>query len=304
MNSTTSENVQSVVKVKSLAEKAILLSINVGVFSVNKKDKKQSQETANNVGGSTDYIRVNKSLLRNKATAAVLSFSQKMRLEFYSKTAAWGSDGFRIVKIGNYTKVKSELEENIRKFNDLVNDACAEYQNIIDFNFQDERAALGNMFNRADYPSISAFRSAFYAKVNVEPVKTDDFRSGTLSNEDIAEINNSINERINDAIKNSEMDVLTRVNEKLQHLSSRLLDSDSKFHTSNVTNVCEIIREMKELNINDNPKISEALEKVESQICGLDAENIRESNSARNNALDKTKDAISTISAAMEDFTF
>jgi hypothetical protein len=298
------ENNNPTVKVKSLAEKAILVSINIGTFSVNKKDKKQSQETANNVGGSTDYIRVNKSLLRNKATAAVVSFSQKMRLDFYSKTAAWGNDGNRIIKISNYAKVKSELEDNVRKFYDLVNQACDEYQSIIDNDFYVERKSLGVMFNRADYPSINSFKESFYAKVNVAPVQDNDFRCNALSNEEIEEINKSIEDNINSAVKNAEMDVLNRVNDKLNHLVNRLQDFDSKFHTSNVSNVCEIIREVRELNINDNKKISDTLDSIEKNICGMDAENIRESDAGRADAIIKTKAAIEKISSVMDDFAF
>lgn len=297
-------NIKPAVKVKNLAEKAILLSINIGTFSVNKKDKKRSKEVADTYGGSEAYIRLNKSLLRNKATAEVISFSQKMRLDFYSKTAAWGNDGFRIVKIANYAKIKSELEDNIRKFYDLVNEACNEYQTIINNDFIEERKALGQMFNRADYPSLHAFKSSFYAKINVEPVQQNDFRCNNLSEEEILEINKSIEENIQNAVKNAEMDVLNRVNEKLQHLSQRLMDFDTKFHTSNVTNVCDIIKEVRELNINDNAAITEVLNEVESKICGMDAENIRESGMARADAVIKTKAAIEKISATMEDFSF
>lgn len=297
-------NITPAIKIKNLAERAILVSINIGTFSVNKKDKKQSEVTASNVGGSVDYIRVNKSLLRNKATAAVVSFSQKMRLEFYSKTAAWGNDGNRIIKIANYAKVKSELEDNVRKFYDLVELAAAEYKAIIDNDFCDERKALGNMFNRMDYPSLQIFKSAFYAKVNVAPVQSNDFRCNALSNEEILEINKSIEENIQSAIKNAEMDVLTRVSEKLNHLVDRLQDFDTKFHSSNVTNVCDMIKEVRELNIDDNQKISDALDMIQSKICGLDGENIRESVNARTEALIKTKAAISKISETMEDFSF
>lgn len=298
------DTVTPVVKVKTLAERAILVGINIGTFSVNKKDKKQSSETAADVGGSAEYIRVNKSLLKNKATAAVLSFSQKMRLDFYAKTAPWSTDGFRIVKIANYAKIKSELEDNVRKFFDLVNDACVEYQEIIDGDFQFERKSLGTMFSRGDYPSISAFRSSFYARVNVKPVENSDFRTGNLSNEEIVEINNSIQERINDAIKGAEMDVLNRINEKLSHLSSRLADSEKNFHTSNITNLCETLQEAKELNINDNEKLTEVISIIESKLCGLNAEEIRESGTARFDAMEKTKSAIAAISATMEDFSF
>jgi len=304
VKSSTDNNAQPIVKVKNLTERAILIGINIGVFSVNKKDKKQSVETASDVGGSTDFIRVNKSLLKNKGTAAVLSFSQKMRLDLAAKSLPWGSDGFRVVKISNYQKVKLEMEDSIRKFYSLVDDAVAEYTEIVNNDFVEERKALGSMFSRPDYPSPQSFKSAFYARVNVKPVESSDFRTGKLSDEDIAEINNSIQERINDAIKGAEMDVLNRINEKLIHLSSRLVDTESKFHTSNVTNLCEVLKEAKELNINDNEKISEVISVIENKICNLDAESIRDSKSSRNNAMAKTVEAIKEISEAMADFSF
>jgi hypothetical protein len=292
------------IKIKDLTQKAILVSINIGTFSTTKKDKKQSAETASNVGGSTDYIRVNKSLLKNKGTAAVLSFAQKMRLDFYSKTAPWGSDGFRIIKIANYAKIKSELEESKRKFYELVDIAAEEYKDIVNGGFVEEKRSLGSMFNPLDYPSVANFKACFYSKINVEPVKSSDFRSSSLSNEEIAEINVSINERIESSVKTAEFDILSRISDKLNHLSSRLTDFDSKFHTSNVTNVCDTIKEVRELNINDNEGINKILDSIQDKICGMSGESIRDNNLSRANAIIKTKEAISEISTSMADFSF
>lgn len=292
------------VKIKDLTEKAILISINIGVFSTNKKDKRQSAETASNVGGSTDYIRVNKSLLKNKATASVLSFAQKMRLDFYSKTVPWGNDGFRIIKIANYAKVKSELEESKRKFYEMVDEAVEEYRNIVNGDFVEERKSLGSMFNHFDYPSVENFKASFYSKINVDRVQSSDFRSSSLSNEEIVEINELIEGKINDSIKTAEFDILSRISEKLNHLSSRLLETDSKFHSSNITNVCATIKEVRELNINDSEEIYKVLDSVEEKLCGIDGEAVRLSPKIREYTLGKTKEAIKEISSSMADFSF
>lgn len=300
-----SENIPSVVKVKSLAEKAILMSISIGVFSTSKKDKKKTNEIAATEGSNVEFARVVKSLLRNKATQEVSSFAQKARNEFKSVTLPWGDEeGLRITKIGSYQKTKAQIEESRRKFYELVDVATEEYRKIVENDFAFERQSLKGMFNRADYPSVHNFRASFYFDINVKPVENSDFRTNFLSDEEIAEINNSVLERISEAVKSAERDILNRVGEKLNHLYSRLGDKDKAFHSSNVTNVCEIIQEMKELNINDNPKLTEVLEKVEAQICGLDGESIRNSLGVRSQALAKTKEAVSAISEAMEDFSF
>ena len=100
------------------------------------------------------------------------------------------------------------------------------------------------------------------------------------------------------------MDIIQRVNQKVQHLADRLADYKTKFHSSNVTNVCDIIKEVRELNIDDNPKITEMLDAVESKICGMDGEGIREYSAIRKEAINHTRQAVEKIASVMEDFTF
>jgi len=299
------ENNNPTVKVKSLAEKAILMSISIGIFSNSKKDKKKNKELANREGSDENYSSVTKYLLRNKGVQDANSYSQKARLEFKRITLPWGDEeGWRIAKISEYAKKKLAVEEMRRKFFEYVDIAVAEYKELHDSDFIEQRNKLQGMFNRADYPSVDVFKSCFYFDIKVQPIESSDFRNNSLTDEENAEIQNEIQNRINDALKTAELDILKRVNDKLQHLADKLSDFDSKFHTSNVTNVCDIIKEVRELNINNNQEISNTLDSIENNICGMNAENIRESAAGRADAIIKTKAAIEKISSVMDDFAF
>jgi hypothetical protein len=303
----SSDTIKPIVEIKNLAQKAILLSISIGVFSVNKKDKQKSAEVAKDENSSADYSRVVKSLLRNKGTTEVISYAAKARLDFKKKTSPWGDkDGWRVVKISSYQKIKSEVESYKREFERLRDLAVSEYQEIVDNDFIFERSpkGLGNLFKKTDYPSVSKFKESFYFDITVQAIESTDFRSGALSNEEIAEINSSIEARVNDSLKSAEFDILERIREKLNHLSSRLADFDTKFHTSNVTNLCEVLKEVRELNINDNRKIVGVIDSIEKNICGLSGESIRDNRSARTEAMIKTTQSIKEISTAMADFSF
>lgn len=300
----TSDTIQTIVPIKNLTEKAILISLNIGVFNSNKKDKKQSAQVEKDNGAKKDTHRVYKSTLTNKKITAVSSFAQKMRNNFKTTSSPWGTDGFYILKIKNYPKVKTKLEADIREFYSLVDEAVNEYAAIIASDFAEARNDLQAGFNVFDYPSLENFKSSFYARINTKPVETSDFRSNSLSNEEISEINASIQQRIEESLKGAELEVLARINENLGHLSTRLIDSDGKFHNSSISNLCESLQEARELNINDNKKIAHVIDVVESRICGLDAANIRSSDYARKDAMNKTREAISEISDAMANFSF
>lgn len=286
--------------IKTLSERAILISLHISCFTGGKKDKIATQQVIddNNVVKSENNVRVWKSLMKGKEINRVTSCAQKIRLNFYKVSACWG-ENVRIVKIENFQKVKLQIEKDIREFNDAVADAVLAYDRLV----ADDKVKLGDMYNPSDYPSKAAFASAFSANISVMQIEKADFRNAVLSNEDIRDINNQIEQRIKNNAVELEKDLISRVSEKVRHLLSRLTEN-GKFHQSSIDNIVEAIKEARELNINDNPKIDNLFDKIEESMGTLSAETIRESNSAKSKATVETIDCMKEISDVMKDFDF
>jgi hypothetical protein len=284
--------------IKTLADKALLFQVNISCFTGAKKDKQATRQVIddNNVSKSENNVRVWKNLMKGTALNKVTSCAQKIRLNSYRLTAPWG-EGIRICKVDQFQKIKMELEKNIREFYVAVDEAVADYQNMIDA----DRVKLGNLYNPSDYPSKAAFASSFSAKINVAQVEKSDFRNQVLSNEDIEEINNQIAERIKNNAVEVEKDLVGRVSEKLGHLLSRLT-TDGKFHSAAIDNVIEAVNEARALNIADNQKLDNLFDKIEESMGTLSAEQIREFNSAKSTAIIETKQCIEKVSDMMSEF--
>ena len=284
--------------IKTLSDKAILISVSISCFTGLKKDKGATNQVANdnNISTAEGNVRVSKNLMKGKSLAKVLSAAQKIRLSYYAITAGWG-ENVRICKVSQFQNVKLRLEKEIREFNDAVTLAVDDYQNMIDA----DRVKLGSLFNEFDYPSRANFAASFSAKISVAQVEKSDFRNNVLSEEDINEINQQIADRIKENSLEVEKDLVGRVQEKLNHLMSRLL-SDGKFHASALESVTCAINEARNLNINDNQKIEELFDKVEQSVGKLVPEAIRISDHVKNLAIQEVKADINAVSDMMSEF--
>jgi len=287
---------------KTLCEKAILISVQISQFSGTRKDKRVTNDVSKDENCDINNVRVWKSLLKSKKNRAVSSASQKLRLRLYELSAPWNNNGERICSTKNYIKVKQELEQLIGSFYIAVADSIQEYADTIASDYANERQMLGGLFNKADYPTYDEFRHSFKAEIVVSPVPSNDYRSGYLSKEDLADINSQIEARIESSIKETQIDIMERARESLNHLVNRLIDSDGKFHNSALENVIEEINQSRELNILDNAKIDEIFNSVAKKISTIDAASVRDSEKVRNSALITAKDALKDINSLMADF--
>ena len=284
--------------IKSLSETAILISVNISCFTGLKKDKGATNQVAsdNNISTAEKNVRVSKNLMKGTALNKVTSAAQKVRLSFYSVTAPWG-ENIRIIKVSEFQKVKLRLEKEIREFQDAVNMAVDEYQNMIDA----DKIKLGSLFNAYDYPSKANFAASFSANISVMQVEKSDFRNNVLSEDDINEINQQISDRIQNNATEVEKDIIGRVREKLNHLMTRLV-ADGKLHQSAFDNVSEVISEARALNINENQKIETLFDNIEQSVGKLSADAIRVSERVKNNAIDEVKNNIAAVSDMMSEF--
>jgi hypothetical protein len=284
---------------KSLSEKAICIQLEVGRFSSSKKDKRLSVEVANEEHANKEVVSVNKKLMSGPLMKGVINAEQALRKYMYEKTLPWSREGCGVVKITEYLNVKVGLEEKAREFYAAVDALVAEYDNIVN----EDKAKLGSMFDQADYPSKEGFKSRFYVKIGVLPIEKTDFRSGSLSNEEVQKINKQIEERLEASVKEAQGESLRRVQEKVAHFLTRLL-SDGKLHNSSISNILSTIEEVKSLNIIDNKDLDDILKKVEETISCLSPEMIRENAKARAEAIDHAHSTLAEINKVMDGFGY
>jgi hypothetical protein len=158
--------------------------------------------------------------------------------------------------------------------------------------------ALGDMFQRNDYPSQNEIMTKFAFRVNYLPVPTaGDFRVdvGNAAMDDIkAKLERIAQERVDAAMQ----DVRQRLGDHLKRMSDRLttdyVEGEAKarrFHDSLVDGALELCDLTKTLNVVNDLDLEAARKALEQTLCGVDPKDLRKDEALRQD----TKKAVDDI---------
>jgi hypothetical protein len=164
--------------------------------------------------------------------------------------------------------------------------------------------ALGDMFQRNDFPSQNEIMTKFAFRVNYLPVPTaGDFRVdvGNAAMDDIkAKLERIAQERVDAAMQ----DVRQRLGDHLKRMSDRLttdyVEGEAKarrFHDSLVDGALELCDLTKTLNVVNDLDLEAARKALEQTLCGVDPKDLRKDEALRQD----TKKAVDDI---LNKFTF
>ena len=240
--------------IRTLSQKVMVLAVSISCFSGSKKDKVESARIATDKDVAAGSVRVWKSLLRHKKTAAAMTAAQHLRQRFYALTVPWGEDGKRAVPIGNAIAAKLELEGLKTDFLKAAADAIADLPAMIAED-QKNTVGLGGMFCAADYPSQAEFAARFGCTIRLLPVQSDDFRNAALSPAEIAEINQAVAEEGKRLAAEANRDLLERLKESLQKVTGNLA-AGKGIYEKTFANIGATCAEVAALNIAENPAIA------------------------------------------------
>ena len=158
----------------SLATSAIIGSISIGVWTARKKAKDLEQDIQASKGSSKRAASVYKNLFAECVQLdAIISYGADSRVWFNKVTLPWDDNGGRLIPTALYIDISSEAGTRVEKFNKLVEEFLAEYDNET----SKQAFSRGSMFDRAEYPLVADLRSKFRFQLNVSPIPlTGDFR--------------------------------------------------------------------------------------------------------------------------------
>lgn len=305
VDNTVKPVVTPTIKIKSLLDKTLLVSINVSCFGGVIKDKSESNKLESDHDTKKRGASVVKKILHGKELNAMKTQMQKIRLLHASKTLPWSS-GEGIIRIEQYTDLKMALEKEIRDYNDMADVIAEKLSDLQDNDKLPRPDGLGTLYKESDYPSKENFRASFGAEINVRQIATNDFRCGILDEDEVIAINKQIEKRTQEALKEAHKANLSRVYDTVSHLINSLInvlkDNKGRFHQSAITNIEEAIELARGLNIDNNSKVERALQEVEDKVKLIgSADSIRDNQMSKINALDKARESIEAITNAMED---
>ena len=265
---------------------ALLVEFNASVWTARKLDKSATDEVViSKRAGAKDAARVNKHLLAGRDELDVIQkHVGAVRTYVYENTLPWSDTGIRLLPTSKFMDFNDRMGKLEEEFVELVNDFVQVYPSLITA----QAMALGDMFDRNEYPSAGEMSHKFSFRLNFMPVpKAGDFRVD-VGNEAQEELQKKLAKLADERIELAMKDARERLKSHLERMMERLKVEEvngkvtkSRIHHSLVDGGLELCDVLKALNLTGDPVLEKASATLESVLRTVDVDDLRKHDSAR-----------------------
>jgi len=247
---------------------------------------------------------VSKRLIQNDVLTEIAQTVTAGREDHKRLTSPWLDNGTRILPAAMFDPYHTAMEKHETRFWPLVETFIDRYPEYIE-QAALNHLALGQLFNRDDYPSLTKIRNAFGWTVKHYTIPdSDDFRVN-VPNSVVKRMKAEIEDSLNTAAANAVRDVLERANECVSRMVESLTcfnpNASGKdrhtFHDSMIGNIRDLVSVMPGLNFTGDKRIDQLAADMVA-LCQHDAETLRSSDNIRAGVAAKAIE----IASAVADF--
>jgi len=279
----------------SIASSAVLVELNISVWTANKLDKGATEAVLSNNSASKDSAQVRKNLMAGTDKRKKISdYAAKARLYHNQTTLSWSDKGARLLPTSLFMDYKSNMNVYQQNMNTMIEDFYANYGDLIELS----KHHMGDLFNPYDYPSIEELRSKFGFRLVFSPLpEGGDFRLD-IPKADMDELGQQYESAFNDRLKDAMREPWEKLHKTLIHISEKLTDIDGddetkkRYHDTLITNAQELCGLLTHLNVTKDPLLENARRSLELTMLGVDIEAIKESPDVRSSVKAKVDDIL------------
>ena len=279
----------------SISSSAVLVELNISVWTANKLDKGATEAVLSNNSASKDSAQVRKNLMAGTDKRKKISdYAAKARLYHNQTTLSWSDKGARLLPTSLFMDYKQNMNVYQQNMNTMIEDFYANYADLIDL----AKHHMGDLFNPYDYPSIEELRNKFGFRLVFSPLpEGGDFRLD-IPKADMDELGQQYESAFNDRLKDAMREPWEKLHKTLTHISEKLTDvegddeSKKRYHDTLITNAQELCGLLTHLNVTKDPLLENARRSLELTMLGVDIEAIKESPDVRSSVKAKVDDIL------------
>lgn len=272
----------------SISNAAMLVELNISVWTANKIDKDASRKVADDNRASSDAGHFRKNLMAgSQQRKEIADYAAGCRLWHNTRTMPWADRGPRLLPTSLFLDYKAEANARQAYFDNKVEEFLVAYPRLV----QTAHNYLGDLFDANDYPDADAVRAKFGYRMVFSPVPdAGDFRIDLPvqeMNAMKAQYEANANERVEAAMREQWgklHDMVARMSEKLEEPEG---EDKRRWHDTFITNAQEMCGMLTHLNVTKDPTLEEARRGLERAIAGVDIDEIKESPDVREDVKSK-----------------
>lgn len=287
-------NVQTLLQVKTqmkttqydLSTCSMLVEFGASVWTARKLDRGVTDEVVlNKQAQAKGAARVNKNLLAGRHELEdIQGYVNSVRTWVYANTLPWSDNGLRLLPTTKFLEFDKHIKDAQDTFYDMVHAFTSLYPTLITA----QAMALGQMFNREDFPTAQQIEDKFNFHVGYIPVPTSgDFRINVGIGAQVylcEQYEKLADKRVELAIK----DFKDRLKDHMARMSDRLtvdiVDGEEKariFKDTLLDGALDLCALAKDLNVTGDKDIEEVRTTLLNVLSGVSIETLRRSTQAK-----------------------
>jgi len=282
----------------SLASSAVIVTVEVNVWTATKQDKAISNEVTTAKRASADAGKFTQNLLANSPEhKALLNYRQTVYNWLQRCTYDWAGSA-RLLPTFQIEKFMKEVGQHKTAFQVLLNDFITKYPSIV----SDAAFNQGDMFDRISYPDPKDVLRRFQIKEFISDVPKNDFRTGGIATAIADDLQQHFTRQTKDIVNNAMADASERLMTIAERISSACAEPEykddgkskrKKIYDTTVSQAKEICETLKHFNLTNNSALEEARQQLEAALNGVTTEDLRESAYERRKVKDSVDDMLS-----------
>jgi len=279
----------------SIASSAVLVELNISVWTANKLDKGATDTVLASNSASKDSAQVRKNLMAGTdKRKKIADYAAKIRLYHNQTTLSWSDKGARLLPTSLFMDYKQNMNVYQSNMTTMVEDFYANYADLIDL----AKHHMGDLFNPYDYPSIDELRNKFGFRLVFSPLpEGGDFRLD-IPKADMEELGQQYESAFNDRLKDAMREPWEKLHKTLVHISEKLTDVEGddetkkRYHDTLITNAQELCGLLTHLNVTKDPLLEQARRELELTMLGVDIDSIKDYPDVRSKVKAKVDDIL------------
>lgn len=257
--------------------RAMLVSLSTSVFNPTRLDRTATNEVIVNKNASKDAGDFKRRIIPKDVIDPVMKAANAAYLRHKTLTSPWEDGGTRLLSILMFDKYVDEINGERRMFEKEVDKFLKAYESIR----ANAPVRMGALYDPRDYPPIEVVREKFGIRTQWLPLPNgNDFRVH-LQDDQIAELAESVNERVDQAVKAAREDLYERLQDRLSRVSERLSKPDNIFRDSLIDNLKELCALVPKMCLTPDATLQQAIDRATLEITTFDPQDLRDDEGKR-----------------------
>jgi hypothetical protein len=261
----------------SIAEAAMLVELNISVWTANKIDKDASRKVADDNRASADAGHFRKNLMAGShLRKEIADYAAGCRLWHNTRTMPWADRGPRLLPTSLFFDYKTEANARRDYFMDKREKFGREYPRLV----HTAQNYLGSLFDPLDYPDVDEVMSKFDFRMVFSPVPTaGDFRID-LPVQELEIMRKQYEDNANERVASAMQEQWGKLHDMVTRMSDKLVEPEDedkrRWHDTFLTNAQEMCSMLTHLNVTKDPELEAARRDLERAIAGVEIDHIKE----------------------------